>query len=29
VVLSHPESASAQALMALARRIGAAHLVPA
>ena len=28
VVLSHPESASAQALMALARRIGAAHLVP-
>ena len=29
VVLSHHESASAQALMALARRIGAAHLVPA
>ena len=29
VVLSHPESASAQAFLALARRIGAAHLVPA
>jgi ATP-binding protein involved in chromosome partitioning len=29
VVLSHPESASAQAFRALAQRIGAAHLVPA
>jgi ATP-binding protein involved in chromosome partitioning len=29
VVLSHPESASAQAFVALAQRIGAAHLVPA
>jgi len=29
VVLSHPESATAQAFMALARRIGAAHLVAA
>jgi ATP-binding protein involved in chromosome partitioning len=29
VVLSHPESASAQAFQALAQRIGAAHLVPA
>jgi ATP-binding protein involved in chromosome partitioning len=29
VVLSHPDSASAQAFLALARRIGAAHLVPA
>ncbi|MCP9882838.1 Mrp/NBP35 family ATP-binding protein [Cyanobium sp. Alchichica 3B3-8F6] len=29
VVLSHPESASAQTFLALAQRIGAAHLVPA
>ena len=29
VVLSHPESATAQAFMALARRLGAAHLVAA
>jgi ATP-binding protein involved in chromosome partitioning len=29
VVLSHPDSASAQAFLALAQRIGAAHLVPA
>ncbi len=29
VVLSHPESASALAFQSLARRIGAAHLVPA
>lgn len=29
VVLSHPESASGQAFLALAQRIGAAHLVPA